>query len=98
RKRGIAPSMIEKQLAASRSKRFEVGVDRIQVASEFLVGKLAVFVEVESFEVPVRIVIDHIFESLSGEKELRSACGRRTSDPATPATGSRFAAGHKAGD
>src|SRR2546426_5627681 len=97
-KRRITPAVIQNQLAAARLESFQVRIDRIQNRTHLLVGELCVFVEVERFEIPGRIVVDHIRKSLCSEKELQPSVLTPAGYPRAPATGPRFATRQKARD
>src|SRR6266850_3490495 len=97
-KRRITPAVIQNQLAAARFESFQVRIDRIQSRTHLLVGKPGVFLEVEGFQIPGRIVVDHIRKSLCSEKELQPSVLTPTGYPRAPAARPCFAARQKARD
>src|SRR5579863_5200903 len=94
---GIAPAVIQDELASAFMKTLEIRIRRVKCGGRLLVGGFQIAVDIESVKIPLRVVIDHVAEELGSEGELKALGRRPAGDPQSPAAGSCFATGGESG-
>src|SRR5262249_3732926 len=68
---GVAPSVIDDELPASCLKRFQVWISRVEYRAQLLIRELVVSLQFKRFQLPLRIVVDHIRKGLTREEILQ---------------------------
>src|SRR3954469_18974558 len=92
--RGIAPAVIDDQLAATSLKLAQVGIGRIQRAGEFVVRFLRVTVGLEAMKVPRAVFIHNVAEEVRPECVSDTLARRGARGPSAPTVAARDAADH----